>query len=175
MAADELPIDEDTPFRPLSPYATSKIVQDLLGLQYYLTHHLHVVRVRPFNHIGPRQRSGFVTPDLAQQIAGGRDGIAAAGDRGWEPDGPARLFGRAGRDPRLCAGDHPGRSRAGVQCRLGPIAFDPGGARFAAGAEPGADRSAAGPAADAAFGRARYGVRRQPPAPTDGLAADDPV
>ena len=69
VAADELPIDEDTPFRPLSAYATSKIVQDLLGLQYYLTHHLYVVRVRPFNHIGPRQRSGFVTPDLARQIA----------------------------------------------------------------------------------------------------------
>ena len=69
VEADELPIDEDTPFRPLSPYATSKIVQDLLGLQYYLTHHLYVVRVRPFNHIGPRQRAGFVTPDLARQIA----------------------------------------------------------------------------------------------------------
>ena len=69
VAADGPPIDEDTPFRPLSAYATSKIVPDLLGLQYYLTHQLYVVRVRPFNHIGPRQRSGFVTTDLARQIA----------------------------------------------------------------------------------------------------------
>ena len=65
----DLPISEDTPFRPLSPYAVSKVGQDLLALQYYLTHGLHVVRVRPFNHIGPRQRLGFVAPDFASQIA----------------------------------------------------------------------------------------------------------
>lgn len=75
VTAEDLPIDEDTPFRPLSPYATSKIAQDLLGLQYYLTNHLYVVRVRPFNHIGPRQRSGFVTPDLARQIAAAEVGL----------------------------------------------------------------------------------------------------
>lgn len=75
VTAEDLPIDEDTPFRPLSSYATSKIAQDLLGLQYYLTHRLHVVRVRPFNHIGPRQRSGFVTPDLAQQIVAAELGL----------------------------------------------------------------------------------------------------
>ena len=66
---EELPIDEDTPLRPLSPYAVSKVAQDLLGLQYHLTHGLHVVRVRPFNHIGPRQGLGFVAPDFASQIA----------------------------------------------------------------------------------------------------------
>jgi GDP-4-dehydro-6-deoxy-D-mannose reductase len=66
---EELPIDEDTPLRPLSPYAVSKVAQDLLGLQYHLTHGLHVVRARPFNHIGPRQGLGFVAPDLASQIA----------------------------------------------------------------------------------------------------------
>lgn len=66
---DELPIDEDTPLRPLSPYAVSKVAQDLLGLQYHLTHHLHVVRARPFNHVGPRQGLGFVAPDFASQIA----------------------------------------------------------------------------------------------------------
>jgi len=63
------PIDEETPLRPLSPYALSKVAQDLMGLQYHLTHKLHVVRVRPFNHIGPRQRTGFVAPDFASQIA----------------------------------------------------------------------------------------------------------
>jgi GDP-4-dehydro-6-deoxy-D-mannose reductase len=66
---DELPIDEDTPLRPLSAYAVSKVAQDLLGLQYHLTHHLHIVRARPFNHIGPRQGLGFVAPDFASQIA----------------------------------------------------------------------------------------------------------
>ncbi len=66
---EELPIDEETPLRPLSPYAVSKVAQDLLGLQYHLTHRLHVVRARPFNHIGPRQGLGFVAPDFASQIA----------------------------------------------------------------------------------------------------------
>jgi GDP-4-dehydro-6-deoxy-D-mannose reductase len=66
---DDLPLDEDTPLRPLSPYAVSKVAQDLLGLQYHLSHKLDVVRVRPFNHIGPRQNDRFVTSSFAQQIA----------------------------------------------------------------------------------------------------------
>jgi GDP-4-dehydro-6-deoxy-D-mannose reductase len=69
ISPEDLPIGEDTPLRPLSAYAISKVAQDLLGLQYHLTHNLHVVRVRPFNHIGPRQRIGFVAPDIASQIA----------------------------------------------------------------------------------------------------------
>jgi GDP-4-dehydro-6-deoxy-D-mannose reductase len=69
VSAADLPIDEDTVLQPLSSYALSKVTQDLMGLQYYLTHKLPVVRVRPFNHIGPRQRQGFVVPDFASQIA----------------------------------------------------------------------------------------------------------
>jgi GDP-4-dehydro-6-deoxy-D-mannose reductase len=75
VSEEDLPIDEDTPLRPLSPYALSKIAQDLLGLQYYLTHRLYVVRVRPFNHTGPRQRVGFVAPDFARQIAAVERGL----------------------------------------------------------------------------------------------------
>jgi GDP-4-dehydro-6-deoxy-D-mannose reductase len=66
---EDLPIDEDTPLRPNSPYGVSKVAQDFLGLQYYLSHGLHTVRVRPFNHIGPRQRDSFVVPSFARQIA----------------------------------------------------------------------------------------------------------
>ena len=66
---EELPITEDTPLRPLNPYAVSKITQDFLGYQYHLSHGLHIVRVRPFNQIGPRQGPGFVVPDFARQIA----------------------------------------------------------------------------------------------------------
>jgi GDP-4-dehydro-6-deoxy-D-mannose reductase len=47
----------------------SKVGQDLLGLQYHLSHGLHIVRVRPFNHIGPRQDRKFVAPAFAAQIA----------------------------------------------------------------------------------------------------------
>jgi GDP-4-dehydro-6-deoxy-D-mannose reductase len=64
-----LPIAEDTPLRPASPYAVSKIAQDYLGLQYWLNNRVEAVRVRPFNHIGPRQRRGFVAPDFASQLA----------------------------------------------------------------------------------------------------------
>jgi GDP-4-dehydro-6-deoxy-D-mannose reductase len=75
VSAQDLPIDEETPLRPLSPYALSKVAQDLMGLQYFLTHKLHVIRVRPFNHIGPRQRTGFVAPDLASQVAAAEAGL----------------------------------------------------------------------------------------------------
>jgi GDP-4-dehydro-6-deoxy-D-mannose reductase len=66
---EDLPIDEETPLRPINPYAVSKIAQDYLGYQYYLSHGLQVVRVRPFGHIGPRQGPGFVVADFARQIA----------------------------------------------------------------------------------------------------------
>lgn len=66
---DEIPVREDTPLRPTSPYAVSKVAQDYMALQYYLSYGLPIVRVRPFNHIGPRQTPGFVTTDFARQIA----------------------------------------------------------------------------------------------------------
>ncbi len=72
---EDLPVKETTPFRPTSPYAVSKVAQDLLGLQYHLTHGLNTIRVRPFNHIGPRQRLGFVAPDFAQQVAAAEAGL----------------------------------------------------------------------------------------------------
>jgi GDP-4-dehydro-6-deoxy-D-mannose reductase len=66
---EDLPIRETQPFRPTNPYAVSKIAQEMLALQYHLTHGVQAIRVRPFNHIGPGQRPGFVVPDFAQQIA----------------------------------------------------------------------------------------------------------
>lgn len=63
------PLDEETPMNPASPYAVSKIAQDYLGLEYFLAHKLDVIRVRPFNHIGPRQSPGFVISSFAKQIA----------------------------------------------------------------------------------------------------------
>jgi GDP-4-dehydro-6-deoxy-D-mannose reductase len=75
VSPEELPVDEDTPLRPLSAYGISKVAQDLLGQQYFLTHGLHVIRARPFNHIGPRQRIGFVASDFASQIAAAELGL----------------------------------------------------------------------------------------------------
>jgi GDP-4-dehydro-6-deoxy-D-mannose reductase len=75
VAAEELPIRETNPLRPNSPYAVSKVAQDMLGYQYYASHKLPVVRVRPFNHIGPGQSPAFVASDFAKQIAESEAGL----------------------------------------------------------------------------------------------------
>lgn len=72
---DELPVTEDTPLRPLNVYGVSKIAQEMLGVQYHLAHGLPIVMVRSFNHIGPRQRLGFVAPDFAHQVAEAEAGL----------------------------------------------------------------------------------------------------
>lgn len=77
ILADELPVRETNGFRPVNPYSVSKIAQDYLGYQYFLSHQLPVVRVRPFNHIGPRQGPGFVVADFARQIAQAEAGRTA--------------------------------------------------------------------------------------------------
>src|SRR5439155_24946453 len=63
------PCDETTPLRPVSPYAASKAAADLLS--YQVTHHpgLDVVRVRPFNHVGPRQSPDYAVGHFARQLA----------------------------------------------------------------------------------------------------------
>lgn len=78
VSPDEVPVRETNAFRPTSPYSVSKIAQDMLGLQYFLTYHLPVVRVRPFNHIGPRQSEAFVTSSFAKQIAAAEIGLGPA-------------------------------------------------------------------------------------------------
>lgn len=65
---DEVPIKEDNPLRPLSPYGVSKVTQDLLGYQYHKSYGLHIVRTRAFNHTGPRRGEVFVTSQFARQI-----------------------------------------------------------------------------------------------------------
>jgi GDP-4-dehydro-6-deoxy-D-mannose reductase len=65
----ELPVTEETPLRPLSPYAVSKVAQDFLGFQYFRNHGIPCIRCRPFNHEGPRRGQVFVTSDFARQIA----------------------------------------------------------------------------------------------------------
>lgn len=66
---DELPMKEDHPFRPIEPYAVSKICQDMLAYVYASSYHLNIVRVRPFNHIGERQTEAFAVSSFAKQIA----------------------------------------------------------------------------------------------------------
>jgi GDP-4-dehydro-6-deoxy-D-mannose reductase len=65
----ELPITERNPFRPLSPYAVSKVGQDMLAYQYFQSYGMKVIRTRAFNHEGPRRGESFVTSNFAKQIA----------------------------------------------------------------------------------------------------------
>ena len=66
---DEIPIRETNPLRPLSPYAVSKVAQDMLGYQYWMSWKVDSVRTRGFNHEGPRRGPVFVASDFAKQIA----------------------------------------------------------------------------------------------------------
>ncbi|MDQ5825454.1 MAG: GDP-mannose 4,6-dehydratase [Chloroflexota bacterium] len=66
---EDIPIDEDTPFRPNNPYAVSKIAQDALALQHFLSWGQQTIRVRAFNHIGPGQSENFVAAAFARQVA----------------------------------------------------------------------------------------------------------
>ncbi len=64
----ETPIKESNPLRPLSPYGVSKVAQDLLGYQYFMSYGIKVIRTRGFNHTGPRRGDVFVTSNFAKQI-----------------------------------------------------------------------------------------------------------
>ena len=81
---NDLPIDENVSFRPTNPYAVSKLTQDFLGLQYFLSYNFKIIRVRPFNHIGPRQSPGFVVAAFAKKIVeiekGKKNGVLTVGN-----------------------------------------------------------------------------------------------
>ncbi len=87
---DEVPITEDNPLRPLSPYAVSKVGQDLLAYQYHKSYGLKTIRTRGFNHTGPRRGEVFVTSNFAKQIAsieaGLRDPIIRVGNLSSQRD-----------------------------------------------------------------------------------------
>jgi len=67
-AGQQTAATENSPIGPVSPYAISKVLQDLLGLSYYYSYQLQTIRVRPFNHIGERQSPDFAIPSFAKQI-----------------------------------------------------------------------------------------------------------
>ncbi|MDA8380031.1 MAG: GDP-mannose 4,6-dehydratase [Actinomycetota bacterium] len=68
VASDQLPLTEEAPVRPVTPYAASKASAELLGLQAFLGYGVPVVRVRPFNHVGPGQSERFAVTALARRI-----------------------------------------------------------------------------------------------------------
>ena len=63
-----VPIKEDTPLQPVSPYAVSKVAQDLLGLSYFASYKMRIVRTRMFAYLNPRRTDLFAT-SFAKQVA----------------------------------------------------------------------------------------------------------
>ena len=66
---DEVPITESTPLRPASPYAVSKVGEDMIAFQYGISYQLDLVRTRMFTHTGPRRGDVFAESSFARQIA----------------------------------------------------------------------------------------------------------
>jgi GDP-mannose 4,6-dehydratase len=66
---DEVPITESNPFRPASPYAVSKVGEDMIAYQYYVSYGIKTIRTRMFTHTGPRRGDVFAESSFAKQIA----------------------------------------------------------------------------------------------------------
>jgi len=65
---DEVPITENNPLRASSPYGVGKICEDMLGMQYWLSYQIKIIRTRMFTHSGPRRHQVFVLSNFAKQI-----------------------------------------------------------------------------------------------------------
>lgn len=83
VAAEDLPVRESHPLRPLHPYGVSKVAQDLLSAQYFANYSIPAVRIRIFNTTGPG-KIGDVCSDLARRAIeielGMRSPFLAAGN-----------------------------------------------------------------------------------------------
>lgn len=71
-SAKYVPIDENHPKQPQSPYSASKIGADAIAKSFYNAFGLPVIIARPFNTYGPRQSTRAVIPTIITQIAGGK-------------------------------------------------------------------------------------------------------
>ena len=69
LAEADMPLTEDQPLRPVSPYGASKAAADMICVQAGLGYDLEVIRVRAFNHLGPGQSDAFVASAIASRIA----------------------------------------------------------------------------------------------------------
>jgi GDPmannose 4,6-dehydratase/GDP-4-dehydro-6-deoxy-D-mannose reductase len=74
VAPENVPIKEDCPIAPSSPYAVSKVAQDLLGHTYYLSYGMQIIRTRMFAYLNPRRTDLFAT-SFAMQVARIEEGL----------------------------------------------------------------------------------------------------
>jgi NAD dependent epimerase/dehydratase len=67
-SALKIPIDEEHPYQPQSPYSASKIAADHISMSYYYSFDLPLSIIRPFNTYGPRQSARAIVPTIISQI-----------------------------------------------------------------------------------------------------------
>lgn len=70
-----VPIDENHPLQPQSPYSATKISADMIARSFYNTFQMPLIIARPFNTYGPRQSARAVIPTIITQIASGKKQI----------------------------------------------------------------------------------------------------
>jgi GDP-4-dehydro-6-deoxy-D-mannose reductase len=168
---DEVPIKEDNPLRPLSPYAVSKVGQDMMAYQYFQSYGLKTVRTRGFNHTGPRRGDVFVTSNFAKQLAsielGLQEPVIRVGNLEAVRDfTDVRDMVRA----YWLAVDQ-GHAGRGLQPRHRQRHHHPGAARPAAVTVDRQGRRGAGPRAHAPVGRGAADRRQQQVPPRHRLGA----
>jgi len=74
--AKYVPIDENHPKQPQSPYSASKIGADSMAMSFFNAFELPVTIARPFNTYGPRQSARAIIPTIISQIASGMKEIS---------------------------------------------------------------------------------------------------
>ncbi|MBI4844368.1 MAG: GDP-mannose 4,6-dehydratase [Nitrospirae bacterium] len=69
VSENDVPIKEECPLRPVSPYAVSKVGEDMLAFMYFTAYKIKTIRTRMFTHTGPRRGEVFVASAFAKQLA----------------------------------------------------------------------------------------------------------
>ena len=69
VSPEDVPIREDCPLRPVSPYAVSKVGEDMIGYMYFEAYGIKTIRTRMFTHSGPRRGKVFVDSWCSYQLA----------------------------------------------------------------------------------------------------------
>ena len=75
-APSDAALTEDSAIAPASPYALSKLAQEMLGACAAQSDAQQVLLVRAFNHLGPGQDPSFFAPSFAHQLAAIEAGVA---------------------------------------------------------------------------------------------------
>ncbi|OGL41501.1 MAG: GDP-mannose 4,6-dehydratase [Candidatus Schekmanbacteria bacterium RIFCSPHIGHO2_02_FULL_38_11] len=72
----DVPIKETCPFKPASPYAVSKVGEDMIAFQYFVSYGIKNIRTRMFTHTGPRRGDVFAMSSFAKQVAAAELGLS---------------------------------------------------------------------------------------------------